>query len=319
MMLATLNHENARQIFPTGGIDPWPNIEDYSSNGRPFAAPKQGLSWAFQLLPYLEENSVHDIDTAVELSQTPVLMYFCPTRRGPTQNPNNQRWLIDYCSVNPAPARSQVGGNDGQTKYSRVNSDADYDKFINPAINSPQSCTTNFIWGGATTGHLDANARPGSRDSPTRYRDFYGVIVRSSYFVIDGTGASGNPDVLNMGTSAPVKVARISDGTSKTMVITEKRLDPTIHAGGTTADDAGWSDGWDYDVIRTTGCVPTPDSGTPQQATGSGVSTIGAAHTGVFIAGFADGSVHGLNYDIDLETFNRLGHRSDGEVVDLEL
>jgi hypothetical protein len=30
-------------------------------------------------------------------------------------------------------------------------------------------------------------------------------------------------------------------------------------------------------------------------------------------AGFADGSVHAISYDIERELFNRLGHRSDGE------
>ena len=32
---------------------------------------------------------------------------------------------------------------------------------------------------------------------------------------------------------------------------------------------------------------------------------------------FADGSVHSINYTIDLEIFNTLGHRSDDQVVDL--
>jgi prepilin-type processing-associated H-X9-DG protein len=42
---------------------------------------------------------------------------------------------------------------------------------------------------------------------------------------------------------------------------------------------------------------------------------LGAAHPGGFNVVFADGSVNGLNYDIDLETLNRLGHRSDGETI----
>ena len=31
---------------------------------------------------------------------------------------------------------------------------------------------------------------------------------------------------------------------------------------------------------------------------------------------FADGSVTGLSFDVDLETLNRLAHRSDGETID---
>jgi hypothetical protein len=33
---------------------------------------------------------------------------------------------------------------------------------------------------------------------------------------------------------------------------------------------------------------------------------------------FADGSVHFLNYGIDLEQFNLIGHRSDSQVIDAD-
>jgi prepilin-type processing-associated H-X9-DG protein len=42
----------------------------------------------------------------------------------------------------------------------------------------------------------------------------------------------------------------------------------------------------------------------------------GAAHAGGMNSVFGDGSVHTINYDVDREMFNRLGHRSDGEVLD---
>ena len=38
----------------------------------------------------------------------------------------------------------------------------------------------------------------------------------------------------------------------------------------------------------------------------------------MYRAVFGDGSVHTINYDVDRETFNRLGHRSDGEILDAE-
>jgi prepilin-type processing-associated H-X9-DG protein len=41
----------------------------------------------------------------------------------------------------------------------------------------------------------------------------------------------------------------------------------------------------------------------------------GSAHPGGINAAFADGSVTGLSFDIDRETFNRLGHRDDGELI----
>ena len=35
-------------------------------------------------------------------------------------------------------------------------------------------------------------------------------------------------------------------------------------------------------------------------------------------AGFADGSVHPISFEIDLELFNLLGHRSDGNSIDVD-
>jgi hypothetical protein len=88
-------------------------------------------------------------------------------------------------------------------------------------------------------------------------------------------------------------------------------------------DDRGWSDGWDPDTQRMTMCPPAPDGdeyyvaglrrGDPQQGL-----AVGSAHSGIFNTAFADSSVRQLSYDIDLEAFNRLGHRGDGETVDFE-
>jgi prepilin-type N-terminal cleavage/methylation domain-containing protein len=57
IMLAMSNHVLARGVFPSGGSKYWTRIEDYlSADGVPFGPQKQGLSWAFQILPYLEEG-----------------------------------------------------------------------------------------------------------------------------------------------------------------------------------------------------------------------------------------------------------------------
>ncbi|MCA9147637.1 MAG: DUF1559 domain-containing protein, partial [Planctomycetales bacterium] len=63
MMTAMLNHESAKQAFPSGGIIPWPNIQDYLTgpNGRPYGPEKQGLGWAYQILPYIEADNVLNI------------------------------------------------------------------------------------------------------------------------------------------------------------------------------------------------------------------------------------------------------------------
>ncbi len=42
----------------------------------------------------------------------------------------------------------------------------------------------------------------------------------------------------------------------------------------------------------------------------------GSAHTGGFNGVFADGSVHTLNYDIDVVLFNALATRAGDELID---
>jgi prepilin-type processing-associated H-X9-DG protein len=41
----------------------------------------------------------------------------------------------------------------------------------------------------------------------------------------------------------------------------------------------------------------------------------GSAHPGGINALMADGSVTGMSFDVDIETFNRLGSRQDGETI----
>jgi hypothetical protein len=42
----------------------------------------------------------------------------------------------------------------------------------------------------------------------------------------------------------------------------------------------------------------------------------GSAHSSGINAAFGDNSVHTISYDIDRNVFNKLGNRSDGQVVD---
>jgi len=323
MSLALQNHESARRYFPSGGIDPWPQIEDYAAGGKPFAAPKQGLSWAFQILPYLEQGAVHNLVSTTQLPMTPVNLYFCPSRRGPTQSIASGlegRWLMDYAALVGAGTRSTVGDNTGGLYFARLRTLSQYDD----ALASGDTCRDTLMWGGDGLSHLEGSTvtfdgTPTKTIFPTE-----GVIVRSSYFVENGTGTSGSPMVHKLGLPKPTAFKQITDGASNAAVLCEKRIGADVYdgvkpGGGTRLDDdAGWSDGWDFDTLRLAYCQPTSDSGTTKGAGGSYMSA-GSAHTSVFFCAFADGSVHGLNYEIDLETFNKLANKSDGEILDLEL
>jgi prepilin-type N-terminal cleavage/methylation domain-containing protein len=297
MTQAMHNHVDTYKVFPTGGVEPWPEITDYSQNGKPFGVHRQGFSWGFQLLPFLEENAVHNITTTRQLEQTPVALYFCPSRRPPTQSETSGRWLLDYGALMPMPARWQLTG----LLVNNALTDTDGDGIA-------VGCEDSFLWTLLGGGGYEPPALTGVQANNPRYQ-YWGVIVRGSYFR-QGTVER----TLNF--TKPVGFSRITDGASHTAVITEKRVNPsTYQSGSEPPDDRGWSDGWDFDTLRLSSCIPYPDSGGIQQPVAAFNLTSGSAHTAGFNTGFADGSVRFLNYDIELETFNRMAHRSDGEQV----
>ena len=113
-------------------------------------------------------------------------------------------------------------------------------------------------------------------------------------------------------TGQPITFANVKDGTSNTMIISEKRLGTDRYDSTSWHDVRGWTDGWDPDVIRSTATPPKKDA---KEATTSGYE-FGSAHGSGINAVFCDGSVKIINYTVDPLVFNKLGHRADGNPVD---
>ncbi|MFM9010879.1 MAG: DUF1559 domain-containing protein [Planctomycetota bacterium] len=302
--LAILNLENAAKIFPTSGIEPWPLVEWYSSNSKPFGPNRQGLSWAFQILPYLEEGGVANLTRTSQIGGSPISLYFCPTRRPPASNTYEgvTFWMMDYASVQPGPSRTETEFYDSYFTMTQA---------TGGELPTTLGCANGAALWGVTTYTNDFNPRHKSLWGASRYLGFPGVIVRSSYLV---KSLGGAPTLLDY--DPPVKISRIKDGTSKTMMVFEKRLMPPYVPGTTPDDDRGWSDGHDFDVTRTTLCVPYQDS--LQRVTRDRSKyTAGSAHSSGLHGVFADGTVASIDYSVDIHVFNRLGHRADGEQVSL--
>jgi prepilin-type N-terminal cleavage/methylation domain-containing protein len=317
MIVAMQNHENSYKVWPTGGIEPWPYIEDYSKDGKPYGPKKQGLSWAFQILPFLEEGSVHGLGTRLAIERTPVNMYFCPSRRPPTRSSNPSElksypWLMDYAAFTPAPSRGQLGNSE-------------FDRLLANGV----GCRSSYgFWGQKSYGN-DFNPRPATTLGKA-YTGFWGVIVRSSYFVRRTSKGASPTDIIELGYGSQISAAKITDGTSKTAVISEKRLRPSDYfppppPNDPYHDDRGWSDGWDPDTVRLSICPPAPDADAYFVSgirigvnSGPEGMPFGSAHRSVFNVAFADASVRQLSYEIDQETFNRLGHRADGDAISLD-
>jgi prepilin-type N-terminal cleavage/methylation domain-containing protein/prepilin-type processing-associated H-X9-DG protein len=311
MGLAILHHVDSCKVFPTGGTEYFPDIANYIDAGqRPYGPNKQGLGWAYQILPFLEEGAIKNIVNTTELQQTIVPLYVCPSRRKPVRANSATlggavATVIDYAAAQPCTVQ--------------CHSNAPGCPPVEPRYTPSQTFTgasyiTNLtsFWGGRFQS---------KKPAPLEYQIYDGVIVRTAW--------NYTTKVIIGSIPQPIKIARITDGTSKTLLVGEKYLRPDLYDGLISySDDKGWSDGWDLDMMRSTCFPPMSDGdglGYSFQPLNSAsdlfgpvndVVTFGSAHPGGLNCVFTDGSVHSISYDIDVIIFNGLGTRAGGETFD---
>jgi prepilin-type N-terminal cleavage/methylation domain-containing protein/prepilin-type processing-associated H-X9-DG protein len=311
--LALLNHHDSLGTFPTGGMSWGTTIDKFLEGGRPAGTRKMGLGWGYQILPYLEQGSMKNILTQKELRDVAVPIFACPSRGGGTRravdpNTGDATVLTDYAGVQPC---------------TRV-------KLRDP-FGTQDLVPGTFDYGDATSVFYQEADATGEYGNPLPPDNgvYDGVIVRSAWRSTGydertqtnlGEYASGVPD--------PVEIGQISDGTSTTIMVAEKYVRADHHSTGSPSDDQGITEGWDPDVMRCSCIPPLNDSQVNESFTnkmgdypGQGPAyeafLFGSSHSGGFNAVFADGSVHTVNYDIDVLLLNALGSRSGAEVADI--
>lgn len=312
--LAILNHVDTKKVFPTGGVTWGVLIEDYLEDGKRVDTERMGLGWGYQILPFMEEAALHDLISSAQMRNTPVPLYNCPSRRGVTHGGNNGSVVLtDYASAQPCTKTDS-------TKALPVDVATEYPKWT--SWTSPYACSC--------TGGGAGSIPTGTVGPPPQYNGVYdGVIVRSRFYPTGINPFTKKLDGKFVSAPGPAKISQVTDGTSKTMMIGEKYVRADLYEGGCSSDDAGWSDGWDPDVMRSTGVPPLQDGttdkltdpmGQPPMGTAWWEFHFGSAHPGGINTVFADGSVHSVGYDIDLNVFNALGTRngnSYGEIKGL--
>lgn len=259
------------KVFPTAGVGPHPNIK---LRGRiPLGPFEQEIGWGFQILPFIEEQAVHDLippnttndeilaaDVQNVIGSKIIPFYNCPTRRAPTKTSwlGQEQYLMDYASSMPTHLYVE------STKQPRFH----YGEYW---------CTDP---GGPHNRNLDGSVKCTA----------LGIIVRSPRF---GT---------------PTKPSQVIDGLSSTMMYGEKWLNLYHYAELDDWDDRGWTDGYDWDIVRSTASPPRPDDPNPD---GTDPYMMGGAHSGGFQACFGDGAVHWISWDVDPFVYNNWGNRRD--------
>jgi prepilin-type N-terminal cleavage/methylation domain-containing protein len=126
----------------------------------------------------------------------------------------------------------------------------------------------------------------------------------------DGSGV-----IRANGYGPPTRIGDLTDGTSSTLLVGEKRMNLYYLGQLPRSDDnEGYASGNDWDTMRNANDAPAPD--TRAATSENGFAQFGSSHPSVFNLVFADGSVHAIAFTINPTIFARLGTRSDGQPVD---
>lgn len=325
MGIALQNHVDAFRVFPTGGNQPNPRIEDYCSGGTnapgtPNATNKQGVGAFYQMLPFLEQNAVKGLTSQLKLQAAKIPLYNCPSRRPPGTGTDRVQ-LTDYATAQP-------GTNPCVGSYDPLD--------VWPFSGTNYGRAIRSFWCGDGTSGNWVSADPDTNGS------YGGVIVRTPYRIITpATPTAPAKGQIVSGYPLAIKPGQVTDGLSNTLVISEKLVRSDLYEGqvppppddaaGQVSDDKGWADGWDPDSVRYAGLPPLSDddAGTcrsPTQAFrrmcigyGGEIPAIffGSAHSGGVNAVYADASGHFINFDVDHRVFNSLATRAGEESLTL--
>ena len=91
--IAVHNYDSSLGYFPDGGKNWWGGRNKQAT--KPRMAPDQTWGWMYQILPYMEQGNLYYEQSDAVVRRTPVVGYFCPTRR-PVTVINNSRAVNDY-------------------------------------------------------------------------------------------------------------------------------------------------------------------------------------------------------------------------------
>jgi prepilin-type N-terminal cleavage/methylation domain-containing protein/prepilin-type processing-associated H-X9-DG protein len=314
--VAMHNFNDTYKQFPTGGTFPGARIESYVTDGRANGPARQGIGWMYQILPFLEEGTIKDIATQADLAKNPIPLYTCASRRPLTITKNTNYGdgievsLVDYAAATAAPSRDELDKRN-----------EDFDDWLA----TPFDHVSEIFWGCPTCGSgLPSPSETKNAAASGNPIQFRGIIQRTDWQAIPPP--SPQAPGRHSGFTKKISFSQIPDGSSKTLLVSEKRLRPSEYDGFSSRqdaqegeaplfDDRGWADGWDYDALRSCLFPLLRDGELPEEDTEFAYS-FGSAHSAGINAMFADGSVKLIDYETDREVFNRLGHRHDGEVVD---
>jgi prepilin-type N-terminal cleavage/methylation domain-containing protein/prepilin-type processing-associated H-X9-DG protein len=261
----------------TNGYDgaPWP------------APPQQAATWAFQILPYIEQQADVSQDNIGLTRDTFVSIYACPSRASPNRFFGGHSTAVggvplDYVAAYFGPV------SQGDLLTNNYAPPANGSIYATPY----GSLRGVIVWSEPPI--VSKQGRLGARDNVVSYTQ--GIPDGTSNTLMFGekwlppndySGGAWNDD-HNIASSVDPDDARIGDR-------------PPLADFGTDANDNPCCDWWRD---------PKPPG------TGYG-AYFGGPHTGGMNSVFADGSVHFISFSVSQPVFAALCDRMDGEAIDM--
>jgi prepilin-type N-terminal cleavage/methylation domain-containing protein len=297
--LGWLNHEVTHKFLPTSG---W-GWRWHADPNRGYGQDQPG-GWAYSILEYCEEPALRSIGKGVNnfpqnQQLLPLASTPVPIFNCPTRRPAITFPLVrnDYLGFN---LRSCV---------------------VNQCVVPRSDYVAN-----------SGNVLAGEEEGPTSEAQADGG--RFDWLYEEG-GTKFNRQTGITFQRSEVKMAQIVDGTTHTLMLGEKYMNPDFYlTGEDLADDQGLFSAHDRDYNRYTYGL---GGGTfaEQQAAASNVASriippvqdrpgltgnsvywaFGSAHPANFHVVMCDGSVQSVEYDIDLDVWRLMGGRDDGRVA----
>jgi prepilin-type N-terminal cleavage/methylation domain-containing protein/prepilin-type processing-associated H-X9-DG protein len=336
--LAAANYESAIKTFPSGG---WACY--FLGSPDRGVGLRQGGSWLFNILPYLEQNGVYNLQagktgtaliaSAGTLVSTPVSALYCPSRRQAKAYPNltvksgsDGEWTHDNdlngLAVSGDASRLIIYQSGVTTKTltdpiptaARTDYAGNaYDYLGFDMLTDSNPTVAAAVVGAITNGYPGADAFFGNSSA----------VKAAVAYLEKWPGAQGG---IVYPLSA-VTVGQIQDGTSNTIFAGEVYADPDYYENGKSHTDSwcayvGCSNNTSAYCID--GTVTNPNNDKPNYGGAfrdtpgyARDATWGSVHAGGFNAAMCDGSVRQLSYGIDAHVLNNLGNRKDGQAIDV--
>jgi prepilin-type processing-associated H-X9-DG protein len=293
--LAIHQHHDVYGRLPSGGWHyRWVGVPERGTG------PDQPGSWIYNILPFVEESNLHDLgkglpygsmeqaQAVLQLIETPVPIFNCPSRRLPRAYPVENPIFYAGGGRLRLPvavgAKSDFAANVGSlAKVPDFRDFAEEGRWEFPQ-DLQEGDDKTFLW-----------------PSDQEYIDQHGAGVKFNGVIY---------------ARSHVRFAQITDGLSKVYLIGEKCLMVDPYKGGKVLpnqelDDKGDNEfmyaGFDNDSERTAESRPFRDSDVKWH-----IAQFGSVHPNSWNMAFADGSVRPLSYDIFLEIHRELASRDDG-------